>query len=86
MSKSYTPGLKVLEKTSVKKERLLPLSGTVHVSVEQSVSPDEIVASTKIPGNVQMINVANELNVDPEQVPGMMLFKVDEKIKKGQDQ
>ena len=84
MSKSYTPGLKVLEKTSVKKERLLPLSGAVHVSVGQNVLPDEIVASTKIPGNVQMINVANELNLDPEQVPEMMLFKVDEKVEKGQ--
>jgi len=84
MSKSYTPGLKVLEKTSVKKERLLPLTGKVHVSVEQSVSPDEIVASTKIPGNVQMINIANQLNVDPEQILELMLFKVDENIKKGE--
>ena len=31
MSKSYTPGLKVLEKTLIEKERILPLKGKVHV-------------------------------------------------------
>ena len=63
MSKSYTPGLKVLEKTSIEKERILPLSGNVHVKINEEVSHDDIVASTKIPGNVQMINIANQLNL-----------------------
>ena len=84
MSKSYTPGLKVIEKTSIKKERILPLPGEVHVEMDQEVSSNEIVASTKIPGNIQMLNIANHLNIDPEQVPDAMLCKVDEKIKKDQ--
>ena len=27
-----------------------------------------MVASTEIPGNVQMLNVANQLNIEPENV------------------
>tara|TARA_B100001029_G_C15051165_1_gene450819 strand:- start:56 stop:1159 length:1104 start_codon:yes stop_codon:yes gene_type:complete len=84
MSKSYTPGLKVLERVSVVKERILPLLGEVHVNKDDKVEADRIIASTKIPGNVQMINVANELNIDPDQVPSCMLCKIDEKVSKGQ--
>ena len=84
MSKSYTPGLKILEKTSIKKERILPLKGKVHVHEGDKVDADNVVASTKIPGNVQMINVANELNIDPDEVSDCMLCFVDENIKKGQ--
>ncbi len=84
MSKSYTPGLKVLEKISIEKERILPLLGEVHVDIDQQVEADTIVASTKIPGNVQMINIANELNIDPDQVPSCMLCKIDEKVSKNQ--
>ena len=64
MAKSYTPGLKILEKTLIEKERLLPLKGKVHVDTGETVDASHIVASTKIPGNVQMLNIANELNID----------------------
>ena len=84
MSKSYTPGLKILEKTSIKKERILPLKGKVHVNQGDSVNADSIVASTKIPGNVQMVNVANQLNIDPDEILDCMLCSVDEDIKKNQ--
>ena len=84
MSKSYTPGLKILEKASVEKERILPLKGKVHVKLKEKLEADKIVASTKIPGNVQMVNVANALNVDPDQVPDCMLCQVDDIISKGE--
>lgn len=83
MSKSYTPGLKVQENTEVTKERLLPLKGKVLVNDGDIVDAKQIVASTEIPGNVQMVNVANELNIDPDQVSESMLVAVDEKINKG---
>ena len=84
MSKSYTPGLKVLEKTTIQKERLLPLKGKVHVVKDQSVDANHIVASTKIPGNIQMINIANELNIDADQIKECMLCNIDEPVAKGQ--
>ena len=57
MSKSYTPGLKVLKNSNVIKDRLLPLIGEVHVKSGDLVDSDSIVASTKIPGNVQMLSL-----------------------------
>ena len=61
MSKSYTPGLKVLKSTKIVKDRILPLKGKVCVSDNQEVKSDTIVALTELPGNVHMLNVANEL-------------------------
>lgn len=84
MSKSYTPGLKVLKHSKVSKERLLPLKGKVHIDIDNEVESDTIVASTEIPGNVQMINMVNKLNVDPKQVLDCMLVDINEYVKKGQ--
>ena len=37
MSKSYTPGLKIVDKAEISKNRLLPLSGKVHVNENEEV-------------------------------------------------
>ena len=68
MAKSYTPGLKVLKYTKIIKDRIIPLKGDVHVKMKDNVKAKEIVASTKIPGNVHMINVANKLSIEPNQI------------------
>ncbi len=75
MAHSYTPGLKVLQETIIDKERRLPLKGTVTVEKGQSVTPDDIVAKTELPGNVQMVNVANQLNIDAIDVSEAMIAK-----------
>ena len=84
MSRSYTPGLKILSHTKIRKKRQLPLKGVVHLNVGDVVKPDVVVASTELPGNVQMVNVANKLNIEPENVPECMLVKLDENISKDQ--
>ena len=84
MARSYTPGLKILSHTKVVKRRLLPMKGSVHYKTGDLVNSNDVVASTDIPGNVRMLNVANQLNVEPENVPECMLVKLDEEIIKGQ--
>ena len=84
MSRSYTPGLKILSRTKIIKRRQLPMRGNVHLKIGDIVKSDEIVASTELPGNVQMLNVANKLNIEPENVPECMLVELDESISKGQ--
>lgn len=84
MSRTYTPGLKILNHTTLLKTRQLPLKGDVHCKVGDDVTPDTIIASTKIPGNVHMVNIANILNIEPEMVPECMLVKVDKEIEKNQ--
>ncbi len=83
MAHAYTPGLKVLHETKINKERRLPLKGTVVVEQYAAVTPNDIVAKTDLPGNVQMVNVANQLNIDAEDVNDAMTVKVDSAVSKG---
>jgi len=83
MAHSYTPGLKVLKKTIFKKERILPLKGDVLVKSGDQLTPDTIVASTNLPGNVQMLKVSNILNIDPKDVVEALQIKEGQKVKKG---
>lgn len=84
MAHAYTPGLKVLHETKVLKERRLPLKGEVLVAKGTAVEPETVVAKTDLPGNVQMVNVANQLNADPSDVSDLMLIKEGGQISKGE--
>jgi len=83
MAHSYTPGLKVLKKTIFKKERILPLKGDVLVKSGDQLTPDTIVASTNLPGNVQMLKVSNVLNIDPKDVVEALQVQEGQEVKKG---
>jgi len=84
MAHSYTPGLKVLHETKVRKDRILPLKGEVVVEANASVTPDDIVARTHLPGNVQMLNVGSLLNIDPTDVEAVMQKPIGSKFAKGE--
>lgn len=83
MAHSYTPGLKVLKKTLFRKERILPLKGKVLVAKGDTLSPDTIIASTNLPGNVQMLKVNNILNIEPRDVVDCLVVKEGDAVKKG---
>jgi hypothetical protein len=82
MAHSYTPGLKVLKNTKILKERRLPLKGSVDTSVGDTVAPGDTIAKTNLPGNVQMVNIANQLNVDASDVETVMIAKEGSKVSK----
>ena len=82
MAHSYTPGLKVLKNTKILKERRLPLKGSVDTSVGDTVAPEDTIAKTDLPGNVQMVNIANQLNVDASDVETVMIAKEGSKVSK----
>jgi len=82
LAHSYTPGLKVLKSTKILKERRLPLKGSVESKVGEIVKPNDIVAKTDLPGNVQMINVANQLNIDASDINQCMIKTIGESIHK----
>ena len=82
MSKSYTPGLKILKNTKILKERRLPLKGDINCKVGDKVKNSTIVASTFIPGNIHMINIINQLNIDAQSIKDYLTVKIDDKIKK----
>jgi len=84
MAHSYTPGLKVLHESKVRKERILPLKGEVIVKANTRVTPDDIVARTHLPGSVQMLNVGNLLNIDPTDVEAVMQKPIGSTFAKGE--
>jgi len=84
MAHAYTPGLKVLHHTKVEKNRRLPIKGEVNKQVGDLLKPEDVVAKTDLPGNVQMLKVANVLNIGPADVPDVMLVGEGDKVNKGQ--
>ena len=80
MAHAYTPGLKVTEGMTIQKERRLPLEGEVLVEAGVTVKAEDVVAKADLPGNVQLVNVANLLSVPPEEVAEHMLKSVGEAV------
>ena len=84
MAHSYTPGLKVLHNTKVEKIRRLPIRGDVLRTIGEKLSPNDVVAKTDLPGNVQMIKIANLLHVGPSDVKDVMMVSEGQSVKKGE--
>ena len=83
MAHSYTPGLKVLQHSKVRKERRLPIKGELKVREGDTVKADDIVAKTNLPGNVHMVKVANRLNISPADIIDVLLVKEGDTLNKG---
>ena len=83
MAHSYTPGLKVLHSSVVEKVRRLPIKGKVIKSIGDKLLPDEVVATTDLPGNVRIIKVASILSIGPSDIFDSLKVKIGEKVKKG---
>ncbi len=81
---AYTPGLKIKSFEKISKERTLPIEGTVFLKVGDQVGFDTVVARSKIPGDPQMINIAETLGVDPGMIGGTLKKKQGDRVKKGE--
>ena len=82
MAHAYTPGLKVSKGMTIIKERRLPIEGEVLVGIGDNVRADEVVAKADLPGNVQLVNIANLLSVPANDVDEYTTKKVGEEIEK----
>jgi hypothetical protein len=80
---AYTPGLRVTDYARVRRERRLPLKGEVLVTQGTAVEADTVVARTELPGNVQTMNLAAKLSIDPAKVPASLLHPVGSPVRKG---
>lgn len=84
MAHSYTPGLRVTDHARLLRERRLPLKGTVMAALGDRVEAEQVVARCELPGNVQTLNVAARLALDPTRVPGSLLVPVGSAVQKDQ--
>ena len=83
MAHAYTPGLRVTGHAVIRRERRLPLKGEVLVAVGAEVAADTVVARTELPGNVQTVNIAARLSIDPARVPDALTVPVGSPTRKG---
>ena len=82
MAQAYTPGLKVTEAMKIQKIRRLPLEGEVIVETGTIVKAEDVVAKSELPGNVQLLNLANLLSVSPDEIEENLLIPVGNTISK----
>ncbi|MDW8104266.1 MAG: hypothetical protein RMK92_04575 [Armatimonadota bacterium] len=83
MGTAYTPGLAVTAHALIRKTRRLPLKGTVLVQEGQEVTPDTVVARAEIPGIMQTVRVAEQLGVQPDELPRFLKVKVGDPVQAG---
>jgi hypothetical protein len=84
MAHAYTPGLRVTPYAILTRERRLPLKGEVLVRTGDAVEADTVVARCELPGNVQTVNLASKLSLDPARAPHCLTVPLGSVVKKGQ--
>lgn len=82
MAHAYTPGLRVTEHATVRKERRLPIAGQVLVSRGARVQAEDIVARAELPGDVATANVVNLLGITPAEIEQYMVKKVGDRVER----
>jgi hypothetical protein len=81
---AYTPGLAVLERTEIRRRRLLPLKGEVLVAAGDRVNAGTIVARTLLPGQVMPVAAAQGLGVEASELPPRMVVAAGAAVEAGQ--
>ncbi len=84
MANAYTPGLLVTESIVVRKRRRLPILGEVMVKAGDVVKPHDVVARTQVPGDPETVNIANQLDLEGDEVLEVMKKKKGDSVKKGE--
>lgn len=83
MAQAYSPGLTVTDNIVLRKERILPLKGTVLVKKGDKVKANDFVAETLLPGKVVPFNLANKIGIDPKFMKDYIKIKEGDVLKKG---
>ncbi len=84
MAGAYTPGLQVSRRTTVVKERELPLSGKVLVEVGTKVTATTPVLFAELPGDLAIIRIADRLGIETEDVATGLRVQKGDSVTKGE--
>jgi len=84
MGNAFSPGLKVLAATTLRRERRLPIAGDVLVSMGARVTAEHVVMRTELPGPADMMNIISMLGILPGELPRFMVKKEGAQVEKGE--
>lgn len=83
MAHAYTPGLRVAERTILRKRRVLPIPGDVLVQAGDRVRSETVIARTLLPGKVHLVNVVNQLGIMPGEIRRFMRVREGDRVEQG---
>lgn len=83
MAHAYTPGLRVSERTILRKRRVLPIPGDVTVQEGDRVRAETVIARTLLPGKVHLANVVNQLGITPGEIRRFMRVREGDAVERG---
>ena len=84
MGEAYTPGLKVKKSLVVRRTRKLPIKGEILVNAGDNVHSDTTVARTHVPGDLQIVRVAQILGIELEDTEKYMVHKTGDHVKENE--
>lgn len=73
----------ILALTTVERERVLPVAGTVLVKLNQNVAPTDVIAEATWSREHVLVDVARTLNISPNAADRLIQVKVDDKLSEG---
>ena len=75
MAYAYSPGLKILETTTLHRERRLPIAGDVLVAKGDAVQAEQVVMKTELPGKADMVNIVSMLGCQANEIARYAVIK-----------
>ena len=84
MAYAYSPGLKVLKSTVLRRNRRLPIKGQTLVAIGDEVGAEQVVLKTELPGKADVVNVMSLLGCQPHEVKQFMVKPIGEHVEKGE--
>lgn len=84
MAYAYSPGLKVLESTVLRRDRRLPIHGSTLVKKGDRVGAEQVVLKTELPGKADVVNVMSLLGCQPHELKQFMVRSVGDYVEKGE--
>ncbi|MDK1028064.1 MAG: hypothetical protein QGM50_02965 [Anaerolineae bacterium] len=80
----YAPVNHILPLTTVERERLLPVSGTVTVKLDQRVNPTDVIGEANWSREHYLIDITRILRITPSAADRLITVSVDDRISEGE--
>lgn len=81
---AYVPSLTIDASTEIVRTRLLPVPGDVLVNIGDTVAANSCVLKAMLPGDLEILRIAENLDLEPEDVLQGMKVKKGESVKREQ--